>query len=138
MRIEIDYQINPISRWTIEKPHPILYSIINVNSSKYSEFLKETLLIKDFFLNIKNRAHSDNILDPYWDNGYISGLDAVALYNMLIKYHPKKYVEIGSGNSTKFAFKAINDHKLDTNITSIDPYPRAEIDLICNTVIRPE
>ena len=46
-------------------------------------------------------------------------------------------MQIGSGNSTKIARKAINDQKLKTKITSIDPHPRIEIDLICITAYEP-
>ena len=49
---------------------------------------------------------------------------------------PENYFEIGSGNSTKFARQAIKDHSLKTKITSFDPYPRAEIDLICDEIFR--
>src|ERR1019366_3993414 len=45
-------------------------------------------------------------------------------------------VEIGSGNSTKFVARAIADHGLETKIISIDPQPRAEIDSLCNEVMR--
>lgn len=63
-------------------------------------------------------------------------LDGVALYGFLVTYKPKIYMEVGSGNSTKFARKAIADHNLDTIIVSIDPYPRAEINEICDEIIR--
>ena len=52
------------------------------------------------------------------------------------EYNPVRYFEIGSGNSTKFARRAIKDHNLDTIITSIDPFPRAEVDIICDNIIR--
>ncbi|MDD2345622.1 MAG: class I SAM-dependent methyltransferase [Bacteroidales bacterium] len=55
---------------------------------------------------------------------------------MLSEYKPKKYIEIGSGNSTKVAFKAKNDQGLKTEIISIDPMPRAEIDNLADQVIR--
>jgi hypothetical protein len=46
------------------------------------------------------------------------------------------YVEIGSGFSTKFARQAISDFNLNTQLISIDPYPRTEIDALCDQVIR--
>lgn len=55
---------------------------------------------------------------------------------MLVKYKPKKYIEIGSGNSTKVARKAIKENNLTTEITSIDPCPRASIDHLADKVIR--
>ncbi len=75
-------------------------------------------------------------LDPTWINDWIPGLDTVTLYSFLATTRPKRYFEVGSGNSTKFARRAIQDHALPTTITSIDPNPRASIDRLCNQVIR--
>jgi hypothetical protein len=63
-------------------------------------------------------------------------LDKVALYGYIATRKPKCYLEVGSGNSTKIARRAITDHKLDTRIVSIDPCPRVEIDDICDMIIR--
>jgi hypothetical protein len=63
-------------------------------------------------------------------------MDGVALYGMLFEFRPQRFVEVGSGYSTKFARRAIQDHSLRTLITSIDPKPRAEIDKLCDSVIR--
>ncbi len=41
--------------------------------------------------------------DPCWINGFMPDLDAIGLYSFIARYQPKSYVEIGSGNSTKFA-----------------------------------
>lgn len=73
---------------------------------------------------------------PYWDNPFITGIDGIGIYCFLKMMNPKRYVEVGSGNSTRFARRAIDDHGLQTKITSIDPHPRAEIDSICDRVIR--
>ena len=64
------------------------------------------------------------------------GLDIIGIYTLLSEYIPKKYIEIGSGNSTKVAYKAKIEQELGTEITSIDPMPRAEIDTLANRVIR--
>ena len=77
-----------------------------------------------------------NPLDPRWSNGWFQGLDALALYCFIADGRPRRYIEVGSGNSTKFARRAIVDHSLDTTITSIDPEPRAEIDDLCDRVVR--
>ena len=63
-------------------------------------------------------------------------LDGVALYGFVATHKPNIYMEVGSGNSTKFARKAIVDHDLDTKIVSIDPCPRAEVNEICDEIIR--
>ncbi len=48
----------------------------------------------------------------------------------------KRYIEVGSGNSTKVAAKCIKDHGLATKITSNDPQPRVEMDDLADEVIR--
>ncbi|MCE5230818.1 class I SAM-dependent methyltransferase [bacterium] len=74
--------------------------------------------------------------EPFWDNPFITGIDGISIYCFLKTMNPKRYFEVGSGNSTRFARRAIRDHGLQTKITSIDPEPRAEIDSICDRVIR--
>jgi Methyltransferase domain len=55
---------------------------------------------------------------------------------MLLLKEPAIYLEIGSGNSTKFARLAIRSAQLETQIVSIDPFPRTEIDDLCDRLIR--
>lgn len=62
-------------------------------------------------------------------------VDIIGIYGMLAKYNPKRYIEIGSGNSTKVARKEIKENNLQTEITSIDPMPRASIDHLADKVI---
>jgi predicted O-methyltransferase YrrM len=81
-------------------------------------------------------AFSGNGAEPFWDNGMIPPLDGMILYAMVRKLRPRTYLEVGSGNSTKFVRKAIRDGGLDTRIVSIDPHPRAGIDALCDEVIR--
>jgi hypothetical protein len=77
-----------------------------------------------------------NPAEPSWANGWFPAFDAAMLYGLLALRNPRWYVEVGSGNSTRFARRAIRDHGLRTRIISIDPCPRAEIDAICDTVLR--
>jgi hypothetical protein len=55
---------------------------------------------------------------------------------MVATGEPQTYCEIGSGNSTKFAALARRSHSPATRFISIDPVPRAEVDLLCDMVIR--
>jgi predicted O-methyltransferase YrrM len=55
---------------------------------------------------------------------------------MVAVYQPARYVEIGSGISTMFTFRAKKDYRLSTKIISIDPEPRYEIGSICDQIIR--
>jgi methyltransferase family protein len=73
---------------------------------------------------------------PSWENNYWGGMDAVALVSELRRRNPRTYMEIGSGHSTRFARRAIEDFGLGTRIVSVDPQPRAEIDALCDSVVR--
>jgi len=55
---------------------------------------------------------------------------------MICNNRPDVYLEIGSGNSTKFARYAIEHFNLGTRIISIDPEPRAEINALCDEIHR--
>lgn len=74
--------------------------------------------------------------DPCWINDWLSPLDAISIYGLIASLAPRRYVEIGSGNSTRFARQAISDHGLKTQIVSIDPEPRAEVDAIADRIVR--
>jgi predicted O-methyltransferase YrrM len=74
--------------------------------------------------------------EPEWNNIWFSALDGAALYSLVAERQPRRFVEVGSGNSTKFAAQAIRDRGLKTEVTSVDPAPRVEIDTLCQHVIR--
>jgi hypothetical protein len=73
---------------------------------------------------------------PSWINEFVPGLDCASIYAFLRSRRPRTYLEVGSGISTRFARRAIDDGKLETRIVSIDPSPRADIDALCDQVIR--
>ncbi|MGU3329398.1 class I SAM-dependent methyltransferase [Methylobacterium mesophilicum] len=78
----------------------------------------------------------DGSIDPYWRNGWFPPIDGLSLAAILVRQNPAIFLEIGSGNSTKFARKAISANNLRTKIISIDPHPRVDVDQICDKVIR--
>jgi hypothetical protein len=81
------------------------------------------------------RARADET-GPYWDNGWFSGDDARLLVAYIGTFRPRLLIEIGSGNSTKFARLAATAHGTGTRIVSVDPEPRAAIDGISDVVLR--
>jgi hypothetical protein len=76
-----------------------------------------------------------NDTDPHWNNGMFERDDARAVYAMTAKLRPRRVLEVGSGNSTKFFRKAITDHRIDCELVCIDPQPRAEIATVADRVI---
>lgn len=132
----LDYQVAFRPRFPVGKPHPELFQIINKGRDRYAEHLQNILKHQPVLQAISKTPDEANPLHPNYNNGFFPGLDLVALYSLLGHYQPKQYWEVGSGNSTKVAAKAVKDLGLDTHITSIDPMPRADIDQLAHTVIR--
>jgi hypothetical protein len=116
--------------------HPQLLDIVEAQRETYAQHLTSFLKYKEEYFDINNADQEPDSTQPGWNNEFLPGLDIVAMYGLLRDLNPKQYVEIGSGNSTKVARKAINEGGLDTKITSIDPYPRAQIDSMADKVVR--
>jgi len=113
-----------------------LESIIKRNHEKYEKVIEHILRLKDDIQSIRPKTDASNENEPHWNNDFLPGLDIAALYSILEYFKPNNYIEVGSGNSTLVAKKVIRDKKLNTKITSIDPYPRAAIDQLSDRVIR--
>jgi len=134
-QLNLDYPFESKPRYDQNSPNKYLYEIINRKRDSYKSILEEFSIYNENFSEIMVTTPADKVA-PGWENGWLPILDSMSLYYFLAKYNPANYIEVGSGNSTKFARQAIKDHNLRTVITSIDPQPRAEIDKICDVVIR--
>ncbi|HZT66423.1 MAG TPA: class I SAM-dependent methyltransferase [Acidimicrobiales bacterium] len=73
---------------------------------------------------------------PQWDQGFLPVFDAAVLYGLVRSTRPRQYLEVGSGNSTLFVARARRDGQLATKIVSVDPAPRADVDHLCDHLIR--
>lgn len=135
--IHLDYPVKVHPRYGHGKPpHKKLYSIINSNRDEYKILLDNFLSFLPLISVIKDVSKETDENKPTWNNGFLPGLDIITLYSCISYYKPSKYIEVGSGNSTKVARKAIQDNKLQTEIISIDPHPRANIDHLSDKVMR--
>lgn len=116
-------------------PHPELNAIIGKGRPRYGAFLSELGEIQSDLAQIPLGGFYESS-HPFWLNSWFPALDGMALIQMLRQTNPARFVEIGSGISTKFARHAINTYGLRTTLTSIDPQPRTEVDKLCDEVIR--
>lgn len=133
----LDYKVEMKPRYGHGKPpHQELYAVIDAQRNTYSDLLNKALTYKELLWNIKDAKLETDATKPTWNNGFLPGLDVIGIYTLLAEFKPNKYIEIGSGNSTKVAYKAKHEQNLSTQIISIDPMPRAEIDHLADKVIR--
>lgn len=134
--VTLDYPVTPRARYGYGRPpHAGLQALIARGDDQYRALLGRFVDLRDDFARIPGHAPEDDI-SPRWNNRYLPALDGMAIYAFIAIQRPKLFLEIGSGNSTKFARRAISDHGTGTRILSIDPRPRAEVDALCDEVVR--
>ncbi len=128
-----DYQ----PRWGYtQPPHSGLSKIFHKNFDEHCKTIQKLATFKPFFDQINISFDHKKPGKPGWLKTSINAFDSALIYYFIADLKPKIYLEIGSGVSTLFAAQAIQDHNLKTPIISIDPDPRAEVDAVCNKVIR--
>ncbi len=133
----LEYKVDLKPRYGFgNPPHGELYTIIDSHRDTYRNLLNKALLLRDRIWEIQSSQQESDATKPAWNNGFLPGLDIIGIYTLISEFKPKKYIEIGSGNSTKVAYKAKTEQQLNTEIVSIDPMPRAEIDHLANRIIR--
>jgi hypothetical protein len=111
-----------------------IMSMVQESSERYNRHLANISQLNKWLDTIPLEAKDNKA--PFWNNEFIPTFDAIALALMLLETKAKTVIEIGSGNSTKFLRSAIEFFKMDTMIVSIDPYPRAEVEELCDQTIR--
>ena len=133
--IYLDYPVDPRPRYGWGRPrHEGLEALLAARRDAYREVLRSLESVGAGLGRVPLVA--SNGRDPSWDNAYMAGLDAATLYCFPKLFAPRRYLEVGSGNSTRFARRAVEDFGLTMKITSIDPEPRSEVDVICDEVVR--
>jgi hypothetical protein len=133
--IQLDYNLNSVPRYGYGRPfHRGLQDLIERRRSHYHELLERFLAFTDDLISLPRDQIRPG--EPYWNNGFLPSLDIVSLHSLLCLHRPKRFLEVGSGNSTLIARRAISLRSLPTRIISIDPEPRAEVDAVCDEIHR--
>jgi hypothetical protein len=114
-------------------PHRGLEALVDAAAGRTREVLDGFTAYADELARIPIDVASS---EPCWMNLWLPGLDTVALYGFVRDTRPARYVEIGSGQSTKVVARARRDGDLPTRIVSIDPSPRADVDGLCDEIVR--
>jgi hypothetical protein len=130
-------QAEAAPRWGYGKPSsPVFAKFLDGTDGAVTDALTIIARYSNDLSRIKTADDPEHSSVATWNNVYMPGLDAAAIYSFLRKLKPANYVEIGSGISTLFADRARTDGALATKFSSIDPSPRAEVDAICDEVVR--
>lgn len=132
--IFLEFPIAPRARYGYATAtHEKLKALIGEGEVRYREHLEGFVELRDSLASLPGQTDVDT--EPAWENGSFPVLDALALYGFLTKLDPETYLEVGYGNSTKFARRAIRDHDLQTTIVAIDPYTKPGCDELCDRII---
>jgi hypothetical protein len=130
----LDYPVKPAPLYSIHThAQEGLHAMIATGNAEYHDLSKNELRHRESFEKIAEHT-SDDLL-PAWENSFFPAIDSIMLYTILEKFRPRKYLEIGSGNSTKLAAYCRSNEKLPFSITCIDPHPRREIQKVADTWI---
>jgi hypothetical protein len=132
----VDYPYRSIVRYGAGRPpHRELDQLIGAGRDRYRTFLSDMGQIQADFAKVPLGGGYETTT-PFWLNAWFPPLDGMALTQMLRENNPARFVEIGSGVSTKFARRAVDLYGLRTKLISIDPQPRNEIDAMCDQLLR--
>ena len=133
-----DYAYRPQVRdWSGSPTHTRLMALLACHQTGYVEWLERICAMESRLRAIPLLPQLMTSPDqPCWENAWLPGLDACILYTLTATLKPATYLEVGSGHSTRFVRRAIQDFGLATRIVSIDPHPTAEVDALCDEVIR--
>ncbi|MEM9413675.1 MAG: class I SAM-dependent methyltransferase [Planctomycetota bacterium] len=137
-RAEISINYPPDFQSTYGYTCPVATHIDQIFKSKLSKQREFLSLIANHKVPLSAIPYdaAEESSEARWNQPWFPPLDAMSLYTMIAVNQPTCFLEIGSGNSTKFANRAIRDNNLNTKIISVDPHPRSEVDVLCSHVIR--
>ena len=131
LMVPLDYD-EVIPRQLGRQPFPLLAERFDKVLPQMKQFCDQ---LRPFFEIPGVADDKQDETTPYWNNGYFTGDDVRIAYAIARTFRPKRIVEIGSGNSTKFFRKAISDGALPTKLIAIDPHPRQEITQVVDEAI---
>jgi len=124
----IDHYYEPIfnyAKYVTDWNKERLSGTINLNIPEQLTFIKSFNYGHELLRIPEKRIYTN---DYFYKNKNFEAGDAEYYYSLIRKIKPSKIIEIGSGNSTLMALKAIEQNKLDqienqTELICIEPYP---------------
>ena len=135
LRLDHPPTADPRPRYGLGRPeHPGLADILGASTDRYRAALESFVPYHEDLARIPLADETSS--EPCWIHPWLIGLDTVSLYSFTRLRKPARYVEVGSGQSTKVVARARRDGEVAVEITSIDPHPRKEVDGLCDRIFR--
>ena len=98
------YQVTPRPRRGYGRgPHPRLNAVLERGRADYEQALTDLAAHRATLHEIPHDRNLQSPTTPFWLNQWFGTLDAASLVGFLLCRKPNRYLEIGSGQSTKFA-----------------------------------
>jgi hypothetical protein len=117
-------------------PHPELAGLLSANRDEQLAWLQSCLATAADCRAWPDHENPTDPALPWRENLFLTPFDQVALHGMLRALRPDRYLEIGSGMSTRVAWQARRKGGFPMEIVSIDPEPRLAISALCDHVHR--
>jgi hypothetical protein len=121
----LEYKVDFKPRYGHGLPaHPGLLRVVESNRPEYANWMRCVSKYTTELQAIRQAAVETDNTKPGWNNGFLPGLDIMALYTIIAETKPARYVEVGSGNSTRVAYKAVKEHFENADIawlTELEP-----------------
>ena len=133
MPIFLEYPITFKSRWDNNRGNVHLAEQIEANAAQFDAIIAEIATFAPLVEEIQNGQGP--VPGINWKNYMLPAFDALSLM-WAAKRTKRRFIEIGSGNSTMFVRSILRSSNSSVKLTSIDPQPRAEIDALCDEVVR--
>ncbi|MGH6931816.1 MAG: class I SAM-dependent methyltransferase [Dongiaceae bacterium] len=103
--------------------YPTIAELLNRRTAAFIEFIRKLDDYATPFASIGQAPPPE----PRWTQDWFPRLDGAAAYAMIRQRRPARIIEVGSGHSTRFMARAIEDGRLATKLIAIDPAPRASL-----------
>lgn len=137
IRVDFPPATDSSPSWGFGKPvHRELAEILSLNHADHTSILQSCLTEFSNGAVWPLHAEMDQPELPWMENEFLSPLDMAALYGILSIHRPERYLEIGSGMSTRIAYQGKKQGAFPMEMISIDPDPRINIAGLCDRVIK--
>lgn len=117
---------------TVGGPYPAIGRLLDRHRGDFSRLLAATA---NYLPQLQAFSHAVPPT-PRWQQSWFPRLDGAIAYGLTRMTAPARIIEVGSGHSTRFFYRACRDEGFDCRLTAIDPAPRADLEQLPVELLR--